>query len=517
MASFSESSAASPDIDSRRDVDVVPIVESERPIDRSIGILGLMDPSSRSAAIYYRLPASMQNLVLHGGGLRQARIRFGRSFERRLESLKASDLWDASQIRAYQETQISGLIETAYRETVYYRRVMDERGLTPSDIRTPDDLRKMPILTKSDVRRHRDEMVTANSRRRKLHTIHTSGSTGPPMEILTPREGLAFKWAVWWRHRERFNMRRGMRYVSITSAPWVRSDQRSPPYWRWNRAEHKAFVPMQQIVPSKIADIVRFLDSNDFRYWAGYPSVLHSLVIAATEAGLSLSARPRAIFTGAEALFDHQRADLATFAGVQASQMYGFNEGAGNASECPAGSLHEDFEYGYMECVDPVVDDAAGTITGPIVATGFSNRAMPLIRYEVGDVGVWRPDDYSCPCGRQSRVLAAVDGRLEDYVVTPEGLRARRIGDIFKGMSSLKQFQIAQTRPERITMRLAVKPGFDQKDEDILRKRVGLWLSDSLKVRFEYVDSIAPGPTGKLERVVGTISEGKSTPPTASS
>jgi hypothetical protein len=56
-------------------------------------------------------------------------------------------------------------------------------------------------------------------------------------------------------------------------------------------------------------------------------------------------------------------------------------------------------------------------------------------------------------------------------------------------------------------MPLALKPAFDQSDEDTLRKRVGLWISESLSVHFEHVDSIEPGPTGKLERVIGMISE----------
>ena len=468
-----------------------------------------MDPSSRSASLYHRLPASLQNLVLYSGGRRQARIRFGSAFSERLEFLRGTDMWDPSRVRDYQDTQVAGIVAKAYRETDYYRQVMDERGLRPEDIRGVADLPKLPILTKDDIRRNRDRMVAGTANKRTLHTIQTSGSTGPPMRILISREGLAFKWAVWWRHRERFGMERGMRHASVMSTPWVPAAQVRPPYWRWNRFENQAFISMQQIVPAKVESIVRFLDTYGFRFWAGYPSILHSLIIAATDAGLELTSGPKVVFTGAEALFDHQRTDLAVFTGATVSQMYGYNEAAGNASECPAGSLHEDFEFGHMECVDPDVDKETGNARGRIVATGFSNPAVPLIRYEVGDVGVWRPESYECPCGRSGRVLAAVDGRLEDYVVTPEGHRARRVGDIFKGMPALKQFQIVQTRPETITIRLAVKAPFGPREESLLRRRVALWISDSLAVNFEYVDAIASGPNGKMERIVGLVSDNR--------
>jgi len=466
-----------------------------------------LDATSRSASLYYRLPAPLQNLVLYGEGRRRARIRFGSAFNERLEFLRGSDLWGAARIREYQDAQVAAIVEKAYRETDYYRQIMDERGLGPEDIRGVTDLAKLPILTKEDIRENRHRMVTSTATVRQLHTIHTSGSTGPPMRILTPKEGLAFKWAVWWRHRERFGISRGARNASVSSTPWVPAEQQHPPYWRWNRVENQAFIPLQQIVPAKIESIVRFLNTHQFGFWTGYPSILHSLVIAATEAGLEATNGPRVIFTGAERLFDHQRADLAAFTGAVVSQMYGFNEAAGNASECPAGNLHEDFEFGYMECVNPVVDEDTGNVRGRIVATGFSNPAMPLIRYEVGDVGVWRPDGYACPCGRATRVLAAVDGRVEDYVVTPRGHRVRRVGDIFANLPDLKQFQIIQTRPEDITIRLVVRDPFGQHQEDLLRRRAGLWISDSLTVNFEYVDAIEPAPNGKVRIVVGLISD----------
>jgi len=206
-------------------------------------------------------------------------------------------------------------------------------------------------------------------------------------------------------------------------------------------------------------------------------------------------------------LVDQQRVDLERFAGAPIAEMYGFNEAAGNASSCPEANLHEDFEFGHLECVDPAVDIETGRITGRIIATGFSTTAFPLIRYEVGDFGTWMPDDYSCGCGRQSRVLASIEGRWEDYIVSPDGQKTRRLGEIFKEMPNLKQFQMVQNRPERVTLRLAVRDGYAQTDEEQLRRRVALWIDASLAVDFSYVDVIEPAPNGKYQRIVNTISD----------
>jgi hypothetical protein len=101
--------------------------------------------------------------------------------------------------------------------------------------------------------------------------------------------------------------------------------------------------------------------------------------------------------------------------------------------------------------------------------------------------------------------LASIGGRWEDYIVTPDGHQARRLGEIFKEMPNLKQFQMVQTTPDGVTLRLAVRDGYSQSDEDQLRHRVAKWISDSLEVDFVYVDAIEPGPNGKYQRIVSEL------------
>ena len=146
-----------------------------------------------------------------------------------------------------------------------------------------------------------------------------------------------------------------------------------------------------------------------------------------------------------------------------------------------------------------------GLTSGKIIATGFSTHAFPLIRYDVGDVATWMPGDYMCPCGRESRVIASIDGRWEDYVITPDGHQVRRLGDIFKEMPSLKQFQMVQDSRERVTLRLVTRNSYTADDEDLLRRRVGLWIGSNLAVDFEYVDVVEPAPNGKVQRIVSNI------------
>lgn len=401
--------------------------------------------------------------------------------------------------------QVAALADHAYRTTPYYRRVFDERGLSPADIRTTGDLAKLPVLTKDDIRANIDDLVSSRANRKKMRRIGTSGSTGAPLSLLTSADALAFKWAVWWRHRARFGIHRGTTHVKFNTKPAVPPQAARPPYWRWDWREHQAAVPMQQIVPPKIEAISRFLDTNPFTFYAAYPSIIHSLAVLAAAQDIALDNGPRIIFSGAERMFDHQRKDVERYTGAEVSELYSFNEGAGSASMCEDGRLHEDFEFGVLECVDPEPDDSGRFVEGRVVATGLSSWDFPLMRYEVGDVGLWYPDDYVCSCGRGSRVIDSIVGRWEDYIVTPDGHQARRLGEIFKELPPLRQFQVVQQSPARLLLRLVVDPSYSEHEEDLLRRRVAMWISSSLEVDFEYPDRIEPGPGGKYQRIVNRM------------
>ena len=79
-----------------------------------------------------------------------------------LRTIKQMQSWTPEQVEKWQEDQLQLFIKHAYEHTVYYRRVMDERGLKPEDIRTAEDLKKIPIMTKQIANAHFNEIVPDN-------------------------------------------------------------------------------------------------------------------------------------------------------------------------------------------------------------------------------------------------------------------------------------------------------------------------------------------------------------------
>ena len=108
--------------------------------------------------IYHGLPVFAQNLVCSFYGMRERKIRLGGDFRDKYEWLLESESASRPHIDAYQDQQIASLIQHAYNTVPYYRRIMDERGLVPSAIESRRDLEKLPILTKEDVIKYKNEL-----------------------------------------------------------------------------------------------------------------------------------------------------------------------------------------------------------------------------------------------------------------------------------------------------------------------------------------------------------------------
>jgi phenylacetate-CoA ligase len=269
---------------------------------------------------------------------------------------------------------------------------------------------------------------------------------------------------------------------------------------------HQVTVGMQHVVPAKVPAIVEMLNRRRLVYFSGYPSVVHSLARIALDLGLELlpGNRPRVVVMGAENTFDHQRRDIERWAGATITDQYGFSEGCGNASACTAGRYHEDHEFGVLECVPEGTEVASGT-HGRIVCTGFLSPEFPFIRYEIGDVGTWHEPGDACACGRATRTLARIDGRIDDCVVTPEGHRVMRFDYLFKDTTSIKECQVVQTHADRIILRIVRRDDYRVREEDALRAHVAELVSPTLGVDFEYVDEIPRTRSGKFKAVVSTL------------
>ena len=455
-------------------------------------------------SLYSSLPYWLQNVAVSLHGYKLKKQRFNDEFFRILDFLNSTQGWSPEQIRAYKEEHLYKIIEHAYKHCPYYRKKYSDAGLSPDDFKGLEDLQKFPILTKEEVRAFAGGMVADNVRKADLVPFHTSGSTGKPLNFFLTKYSVPYYWAVDQRYKSRFGFDFGKTCLNLTGKPIVPITSNSSPYWRYDRVLHRYFLNMQQIASDKIEAIAKFLERKRFEYFIGYPSIMTALASELEEARLELQNPPRHIFTGAEKIYPNQVGILQrVFPGVQIHELYSFSEEAAIATHCRQGVYHEDFEFGHMELENPQWVD--GGMQGNILATGFMNYGMPFIRYQNGDTAMFA--DEKCTCGLNSQVVKDILGRVEDYIITPEGVHIQRLDYIFKDIGGIKEAQVVQRRLGEMIIRIVRRDSYSMETEKSLRLNVAQWISPTIEVKFEYVEEIPRTKAGKFKAVVSELSK----------
>ena len=454
--------------------------------------------------IYKNLPRQIQNLLcsIHGFKLKQE--RYGKHYEEIYSALLKSDTWSIDQINKYKEEHLFKTIENAYDNCPYYTQLYKAHGVSPSSFTGLDSLEKFPLLTKEMVRENWKGMISNKFNTKDLIPYHTSGSTGKPLDFYWTKYNLQFYWATVWRGRARFGIYNGDKHLNFTGKIVVPIGTTQPPFWRFNKPLNQYLINMQHLTKDKITCIAQFINENKFPFFVGYPSIINSLASLIEEEKYVINHAPDYIFTSAEKVYPNQQSIIErALKGAKIIEHYGFSENAASASKCTKYAYHEDFELGHLELINThrIGDD----ISGSLVATGFKNSAMPFIRYNIGDTATF--SEKKCDCGLHSQVITEIEGRNEDYVITPEGANIMRFDYIFKNTDTLKECQIIQRELGAMIVRVVKRDNYNSKTEESLIQAIRECISPTIKIEFEYVDYIPRTKAGKFKAVISEINK----------
>ncbi|MHC1743886.1 MAG: phenylacetate--CoA ligase family protein [Syntrophobacteraceae bacterium] len=457
-----------------------------------------------AAHLYLRLPGPLQSALMNAYGYRLKKRRYGGDYERLEREVFERERYGREELHRLSCRRVQSIVRHAVDTVPYYRQLFAELAINPEEIRSPEDLRQLPVLDKSTVQARLADFESDLRHRMRCSTVHTSGTSGTglvfPMTLEAERE----QWAIWWRYRARFGISRETWYAHFYGRFVVPMERAMPPFWSVNHPGRQIFFSGYHLNEAFLPHYVDELNRRKPAWIQGYPSLLAVLASHLVDRSLRLDFSPRVVTTGAETLLAHQKALIEEAFGAPCRQHYGMVEAVGNISECPEGSLHVDEDFGHLEFLPLGDEDGACRIIG----TGFANEACPLIRYDTGDVAVPADPDERCPCGRPGRLVRSIDGRIEDYVVTPDGRRIGRLDHIFKGMTAIKECQIVQERQDSVLLKVVRRNGYGEEHERLLLKEAQSRLG-SLRIDLAYVDAIERTSRAKLRLVVSKLPEGK--------
>lgn len=452
--------------------------------------------------IYYSSPAVVQDLGISLYGLKLYLREYGRKFNRLLTEFEKHLKFSAGDLEGYQSERFRDLITHCYMNVSYYRRVMDERGLKPTDFRSINDIAKLPILTREQFSRCSEELIASNVRRSTLVVGHTSGTTANPLQIVWDRQVCMIKTVVDWRQKRIAGVNPFDRIAYIIGRQIVKAQSQHPPFWRHNRVLNHLFFSAFHLAEKNLDHYFDRLAKFQPRAIEGFPSTLHYLATHLNRRNLSFPVR--AVFTSAEPLLTVQRAAIEKAFQCKVFDFLGMSERVLFATECHQhDGKHLNGDFGYTEIIGDGTERE--TELGRIVATGLHNYAQPLIRYQTSDVSAFYAEP--CACGLAFPRIQDVTTRDEDIVTTPDGryLSPSALGTATKDVDTVEHIQIRQTDLHNIELRLVPRPTFTNADADRMAESLRQILGDQMSVKVMVVDEIPRTKSGKFRWVISEV------------
>jgi len=459
--------------------------------------------------LYDRLPIFAQNLACSWAGWQREHERFTPHFRETLAKWERSIAGPRAALLAIQRERLDQLIERARSYVPYYRELPP-----PDRAREPEEaiartLAQIPPLEKSDYRARPESFIATDVPGRRLHSGTTSGTTGTALPLWYSSKTLAEEYATVWRLRRAAGARLGDPHLTFGGQIVVPFRQTRPPFWRYNHYGHQTLFSLYHMTPEYLRSYVDGINAAPARYVQGYPSSLHLVGRALLDAGQPLPpGRLAAIFTSSESLLAFQRETIEAAFGAPVWDRYGTRELAVSMTACPEKRLHVDMEFCIVE-VEPN-EESDEWVRGPLLVTGLANDATPWLRYRIGDFGTRLKKP--CSCGRPGDVFLDVEGRIEDFVMTPDGRLVGRLDHIFKDQLEVAEAQILQETREAVEVRIVPRADWSPRSERTLLREIRSRLGEEIRVDLRLVESISREANGKFRAVKSRV--GRNVPAT---
>lgn len=362
------------------------------------------------------------------------RIKYGRSYTEAMSLLEASQFWDIGQLEEYQNARLRKLITHAYKNVPYYNKVMRERGITPKDINTVYDLEKLPFLTKDIVRNNLNELTARNSSGLHRESVHTSGSTGTPLNFYIEGSTRSMERALVQRHLHWLGFQIGEKSAFFKGTPLANKRK----LYKYFPGLNEMRVTFHKSSEDKLNRITEMLTKFKPKYINAWPSCLYILGKHIEKTGKRFPA-PQFIVTSSETHFPHINKFIEEIFQAPVIDWYGQEEMVAVAAQCGfADAYHIQMEAAVIETM-PVFKDMV-----EIVGTCLHNFAQPFIRYKTGDLGI--VGNQGCPCGRNYPTIKSIIGRQADFVLTSSGqlISPLILHFAFYDLLEIKEAQIVQ-------------------------------------------------------------------------
>jgi len=407
------------------------------------------------------------------------------------------------ELKQLQEKRLRDITNHAYNNVPLYKEKFDALGIKPEDIRSLEDVQKLPFTTKQEVRNGiPDRSMTRGSDLGDCIRASTSGTSGGPMAVFYDKRFMDYCMAAWrFRKRLAIGVKPWQKVMVIgyggLIAPKKGQDQ-SGEMARMKRKSQgrESLGPIVHLLRDREKRVTVGSDANevltqilefDPKLIRGTPSYLRLLAEAMAERGIE-GLGDKVVRTEGEVTDEETRRYLESSFKCKVFDEYSSWDFGNGAWQCTKREgYHIDADLLILEVVRGNEQVSPGE-RGEIVVTNLLNYAMPLIRYRVGDIGVL--DDKTCSCGRGLPLLKSIEGREADCFTLPSGqlVTPRTIMTVIQGTPGVSRYQAVQESMNQVRIELMRRGNEPDVSKDELVARCHNILGEDIEIEVSITD-----------------------------
>jgi phenylacetate-CoA ligase len=392
---------------------------------------------------------------------------------------------------------LQNILTHAENTTTFYRELFEKNAIDPKNI---EDFKRIPILTKSLIKKNVDQLISSKFKKSNLNKRFTGGSTGEPMEFFSDAYGPYKDLAQHAFLYQKLGVEINSKMVSIVARMLDNQLLNAHQYW--------IEFPIKDLLYGDFLLSSKYLNNNTASIYIeklneikpslirGYPSAINVLAnyVLNNPETVCLNFKPLSILLTSEICTEEQKINIENAFNCRVHFEYGHKE---ISVFCYTTPFHEEYwsspAYCYVEVLDENDKDTEIGKVGRIVATGFNNLGMPFIRYETGDLA-----ELSFRSGGFVK-LKRILGREQDYLLDLDGNKKYLIGTVYQkpleAFNHILIWQFRQNTPGLVDLLIVPKASFSKKNELELSKTLEMF--EGFKFNFLYMEDIPKTKLGK--------------------
>jgi len=403
-----------------------------------------------------------------------------------------------------QNRRLRAVVKHAYENVLYYHKLFNSFKLKPGDIRTKEDLVKIPITNKKILQKLPiSERVAKGVNISKCIKGRTSGSTGEPLDVFLSKRELSYRIAMQTRA---YGLNLTNKKVNIlgreplpakcSPAMIFRKVRKCLNYLGlWRRYYFSLFEEPQELV-AKLLEIKPDVIETQ-------PSTMRLITEFVREKDIT-GIFPKSIFTRAELLSREDRNQIETVFGTKLTDLYGIIEFGIVAWEC---EKHQGYHINSDIVVVEAIKDNKQVYgqEGQIVCTDLTNYTMPFIRYALGDIIVLSKE--KCSCSRNFPMIELVEGRSNDFVTLPSGkiLPPILLGIVLEKIEGIGQYKLVQEKIDTFDVQIVKGQNFKEATIEEVRNELREVLGKDTQISVSIVSEIPREKSGKVRPIESKV------------